>query len=241
MARSGWIKIYRKLLDDPEYLQKPFDRGHAWIDLLLSVTSVSTDVDVKGKIIHLEPGQMVMSYRHLADRWGWSMERVRRWMKMLTSTGSVTVTSTRSESLLTLVKWASYQGGEYTKQVTNEYAEQVEIKNKDLQEEKKKEQPSKCAYGEYNNVLLTDTELDRLKAAFPDTYDEWIERLSNYIASTGKVYKSHYATIRNWERMDKQRAEEKQENHNRFRNFSSERKVDYSALIERSKRARFTE
>ena len=59
----------------------------------------------------------------------------------------------------------------------------------------------KHKYGEYNNVLLTDDELEKLKAEYPD-YLNRIERLSSYVASTGKKYKSHYATIRNWARKD---------------------------------------
>ena len=66
----------------------------------------------------------------------------------------------------------------------------------------KKAKPTKHKYGEYANVLLTDEELDKLKAEFPD-WAERIERLSSYVASTGKSYKSHYATIRNWARNDK--------------------------------------
>lgn len=63
--------------------------------------------------------------------------------------------------------------------------------------------PSKHKYGEYNNVLLTDDELDKLKNEYSD-WEDRIERLSSYVASTGKSYKSHYATIRNWARKDKE-------------------------------------
>lgn len=63
---------------------------------------------------------------------------------------------------------------------------------------------TKHKYGEYNNVLLTDEELDKLKADFPSRWAELIENLSEYIASTGKAYKSHYATIRSWARKDKE-------------------------------------
>lgn len=63
------------------------------------------------------------------------------------------------------------------------------------------ERPRKHKYGEYKNVLLADDELEKLKAEYADYLDR-IERLSSYIASTGKVYKSHYATIRNWARAD---------------------------------------
>lgn len=65
----------------------------------------------------------------------------------------------------------------------------------------KPKKPSKHKYGEYSNVLLTDDELEKLKDEYIDLEDR-IERLSSYIASTGKSYKSHYATIRNWARKD---------------------------------------
>lgn len=67
----------------------------------------------------------------------------------------------------------------------------------------KPKKPVKHKYGEYANVLLTDDELEKLKEAFSD-WEERIERLSGYIVSTGKAYKSHYATIRNWARKDAQ-------------------------------------
>lgn len=65
----------------------------------------------------------------------------------------------------------------------------------------KSTKPVKHKHGEYSNVLLTDDELDKLKAEYPD-WEERIERLSSYVESTGRRYKSHYATIRNWARKD---------------------------------------
>jgi hypothetical protein len=65
----------------------------------------------------------------------------------------------------------------------------------------KSTKPVKHKHGEYSNVLLTDDELGKLKAEYPD-WEERIERLSSYVASTGRRYKSHYATIRNWARKD---------------------------------------
>lgn len=66
---------------------------------------------------------------------------------------------------------------------------------------KKKDKPVKHKYGEYNNVLLTDEELSKLKTEFPD-WENRIERLSLYIESKGAKYKSHYATILAWDRRD---------------------------------------
>lgn len=62
--------------------------------------------------------------------------------------------------------------------------------------------PKRRKYGSYNNVLFTDDEYAKLQAEYPTDYSERIERLSEYIASTGKSYKSHLATIRSWARKD---------------------------------------
>lgn len=57
-------------------------------------------------------------------------------------------------------------------------------------------------YGEYQNVLLTDEDYAKLQAEFPTEYEALIERLSAYMASTGRAYKNHLATMRNWARRD---------------------------------------
>jgi hypothetical protein len=63
--------------------------------------------------------------------------------------------------------------------------------------------PTRHKYGLYENVLFTDEDFEKLKSEFPNDYMERIERLSEYIASTGKKYKNHLATIRAWARKDK--------------------------------------
>jgi len=62
--------------------------------------------------------------------------------------------------------------------------------------------PTRHKYGEYKNVLLSDDELEKLKAEFPADWENRIERLSEYIASTGKKYKNYHATIRSWAKKD---------------------------------------
>jgi len=78
--------------------------------------------------------------------------------------------------------------------------------------------PVKHKHGEYNNVLLTDDELDKLKSEYSD-WQERIERLSSYVESTGKKYKSHYATIRNWARKDGVKHGKPEEQHGKYDQF----------------------
>ena len=58
----------------------------------------------------------------------------------------------------------------------------------------------------YQNVFLTDEELADLQASFPTVWGQYIEKLSEYMASTGKRYQSHAATIRRWAGEDVRKA-----------------------------------
>ena len=60
--------------------------------------------------------------------------------------------------------------------------------------------------GRYQNVFLSAGELSELQADFPTVWQEYIERLSEYMASTGKQYRSHAATIRRWIADDRRKA-----------------------------------
>ena len=82
---------------------------------------------------------------------------------------------------------------------------EIEIE-KEIEKEREREldtgQPARAAYGRYENVFLSQSELDGLKADLPGKWDYYIDRLSCHIASSGKRYKSHAATIYKWAQED---------------------------------------
>lgn len=67
--------------------------------------------------------------------------------------------------------------------------------------------PIRHKYGQYSNVLLSDDDVKKLEAEIPN-YQAYIERISSYMASTGKSYKNYLATIRNWYRRDSDKKQE---------------------------------
>ncbi len=64
---------------------------------------------------------------------------------------------------------------------------------------------AKHSYGEFLNVRLSDTDMEKLKKRFPDDFKIRIQRLSEYMESTGKTYRNHYLTICQWARRDEER------------------------------------
>ena len=60
-------------------------------------------------------------------------------------------------------------------------------------------------YGEFKNIKLKEGEREKLVERFGEpSVKERIENLSTYIASTGRKYSSHYATILAWARKEPQ-------------------------------------
>ena len=51
-------------------------------------------------------------------------------------------------------------------------------------------------------MLLSDQEIEKLKNEFPADWEQRIENVSEYVASTGKHYSNFLATIRNWAKKD---------------------------------------
>lgn len=67
-----------------------------------------------------------------------------------------------------------------------------------VEESHKKLKQKKNVYGEFENVHLTDTHIGKLREKFPSDWENRIERLSTWKASTGKKYANDYATIISW-------------------------------------------
>ncbi|WP_373712039.1 phage replisome organizer N-terminal domain-containing protein [Jeotgalibaca porci] len=106
-------------------------------------------------------------------------------------------------------KLIANSNSEVTLPVTQGNATDIEL---DIELDKDKDidkKPKKSKHGEFNNVLLTKQELEKLKEKYPHDYLQRVERVSGYVASTGKSYKSHYATIISWARKDEQIAPQK--------------------------------
>ena len=154
----------------------------------------------------------------LSKRWGWSRGRTERFLKLLESDGMVKVKTTTNRTTVTIENYERYQAERATHDTTNEQRtdsgqttdeQQTDITKEGKRRGKKVEEGKRIyiypALGEFANVLLTEEELEKLKERFPYDWQERVERLSEYIQSKGKRYKSHYATILSWARKDEER------------------------------------
>ena len=88
-----------------------------------------------------------------------------------------------------------------------------ESKGKERKGEREKESTHTPIFltGYYENVRLTEEQVEQLKKDFPKQWDTTLERLSSYIQETGKTYKDHFSVLTRWCKEDILKAKEKVE------------------------------
>lgn len=105
----GWIRLDRRILDNWLWQEKPFCRKAAWIDLLLMVNHEPKKVPFDGGVIEVQKGQKITSIRKLAERWGWSVGKVGRFLTVLETERMLTKKRYGSGTVLTIVNYGVYQ------------------------------------------------------------------------------------------------------------------------------------
>lgn len=106
----GYLKLDRQIVDSPIWDDgEPFDAAHAWIDLLLYVNWKDKERLVRKKIVMVKRGSQIVSDQFLANRWHWSRNRVRRYIKMLEDAGMITVNRTADGTWLNVVNYTFFQ------------------------------------------------------------------------------------------------------------------------------------
>jgi len=79
----GYIKLFRRIQDDPLYFGETFTKTHAFIDLLLLANHKEMYIVKRGIQIKIKRGQVGYGEEKLADRWKWSRGKVRRFLEYL--------------------------------------------------------------------------------------------------------------------------------------------------------------
>lgn len=192
--KEGWIKLHRKLLDSPVFSNPKLLK--VWVWCLLKASHEPYEVIIGLQTVGISRGQFVFGLNKASSELDIPIRSLRDYLNALKRNGMVAIKTTNKYSVLTVENYDFYQDCS-TK--NGELTANKPQTNRNIQEEKEN---NKKPYGEFQNVRLTDIELGKLKEKFPQDYKDRIEKLSAYKRSKGKRYKSDYATILNWARME---------------------------------------
>ena len=106
---KGYIKLYRSIRDNWVWEEKPFSRGQAWIDIILSASYCDTKMMFDGNSMVVKRGSFVTSISKLANRWGWSRKKVTRFLNGLRDDSMVYFECTNKGTCIFLRNYVLYQ------------------------------------------------------------------------------------------------------------------------------------
>lgn len=109
MSQQGWIKLHRQLKDCWIYEDKPYDRTHAWIDLLLRANHSDKKVMLGNELVEVKRGSFITSELKLCDAWGWSKTKLRSFLRLLEADNMIEVFSDHKKTTINIVNYSVYQ------------------------------------------------------------------------------------------------------------------------------------
>ena len=118
MPYKGWVCIYRKIRESWIWEDKPFSRGQAWIDLLMSANHEDKKTMFDGVLYEVKRGGQITSIRKLCQRWGWSNTKAKRFLNELKSDEMITYNSDTKKTAINIVNYNAYQDRSGAENVT---------------------------------------------------------------------------------------------------------------------------
>lgn len=192
MNAEGWIKLHRKLLDNPVTM-KDTDHLAVWIYLLLNASHNEHSALFKGEKIILKPGQLITGRKSIALALHINESKVERILKSLKSEQQIEQQTSSKNRLISITNWEFYQQSEQqneqqvnNKRTTNE--QQVNT-NKNIKNDKNGRKDicqnildlfNKicCSFGRVKNITKNRAETisDSLKTYSVDDFKKVFEK-----------------------------------------------------------------
>lgn len=111
MAEGNWIKLYRKMIDDPAFVNSTGPQVKVLLTVMFLAAWTPKKWDVLGHEFTIQPGEVFISTRDLADRAGDDVSHkvVRGALARFEKLGFWTLKRARTGTLIHIVNWGKYQ------------------------------------------------------------------------------------------------------------------------------------
>lgn len=182
---EGWIKLHRKLSDNPLWTCEPFTKGQAWVDLILLANHEYNYFYKRGIKIEVQRGQIGISEVGLSDRWKWSRTKVRLFLNQLEKEQQIIQQKCNVTQLVTIINYDYYQQKEQqtihqkdTKRTPKEHQKDTNKNDKNEENDKNEKKYIEEAYllNEFSKSLFNEKYVNNNSL---DCFDKLI-RLDNY-------------------------------------------------------------
>ena len=117
---EGWIKIHRKILENP-VVCKDSETFSIWLYLLLNATHQEIPVVFKGEKIILKKGQLITGILSISKKLKINKDKVQRTLKCFELDKQIAQETSNKNRLISILNWEQYQSSdnENDKQLIN--------------------------------------------------------------------------------------------------------------------------
>lgn len=206
---QGWISVHRQLQEHWLWEEKPFSKGQAWIDLLMSANHCDRKILLGNELIEVKAGSFITSELKLMDKWGWSKSKVRNFLDVLQSDGMIVKKSDKKKTTIIVENYSVYQDSQTTERPLEDHGKTTERPQKDTNNN--------------DNNDNNDNKTTIIGRFTPPTVEEVMaycqerknsispESFVNYYTSKGWMIgknkmKDWKAAVRNWETREKKKS-----------------------------------
>ena len=105
---EGWIKLHRKLLNNPTVMKNTLHIS-LWIYLLLNAAHEDYSFSLGGTLITLKPGQVAVYTDELAKKFRVDQKTINRALNDFEMATQVRQKKYRKGRIITVLKWDDYQ------------------------------------------------------------------------------------------------------------------------------------
>ncbi|WP_372650843.1 hypothetical protein [Draconibacterium sp.] len=108
---AGFIRLSRKYFEHNFWTeQRTFSPAEAWLDLIASARfeSEPEKLLIRMKMIKINRGELRASVRFLAHRWGWSKDKVSRFLKLLAEDTMISRDKRHGETVIIILNYNKF-------------------------------------------------------------------------------------------------------------------------------------
>jgi len=153
---EGWVKLHRKLSDNPIWFAEKFTRGQAWVDLILLANHQDSYFYKRGVKINVKRGQLGRSEVELSDRWSWSRSKVRKFLNDLEKEQQIEQHKTNVTQLVTIINYDNYQQKEQQTEQQKDSKRTAKEQQKDTYKNVKNVKNDNNEKNNYKKTLLSN-------------------------------------------------------------------------------------
>lgn len=155
---TGWVKLHRKLLDNP-LMRNPLYRA-VWVEILLqAMYADGATVMFAGKRLKLEPGQFTTGRKKISSDTGVNESTVQRILECFESEHQIEQRTDRQCRLITVKKWKEYQDFEQGNEQRMNNERTTDEQRMNTKEERKKRRKKETKKVKTTNVVKASPRL----------------------------------------------------------------------------------